>query len=163
MNTFKKQVLTLFGLILLSAAVASADVPRPLRQAQDRPNIVVILCDDLGYADVGFNGSKDIRTPELDRLAESGTIFSSGYVAHPFCGPSRMGLMEGRYPHEFGAPFNLPNPGLGIEDYNREGIDVVEVLMSTVLQQAGYFTGAIGKWHMGINPQFHPNIRGYDS
>ena len=127
-----------------------------------RPNIIVILCDDLGYADVGFNGSKDIKTPHLDSLAESGTIFSSGYVAHPFCGPSRMGLMAGRYPHEFGAPFNLPNSGLGIEAYNREGIAVEEVLMSTALQDAGYFTGAIGKWHMGWESQFHPNNRGFD-
>ncbi|MGY8692870.1 MAG: sulfatase-like hydrolase/transferase, partial [Verrucomicrobiia bacterium] len=67
-----------------------------------RPNIIVIMCDDLGYSDVGFNGATDIRTPELDRLAKAGTIFSSAYVAHPFCGPSRMGFMAGRYPHEFG-------------------------------------------------------------
>ena len=82
-----------------------------------RPNIIVILCDDLGYADVGFNGATDIRTPELDRLAGNGVICSSAYVAHPFCGPSRMGLMSGRYPHMFGAPYNLPNSGKGIEEY----------------------------------------------
>lgn len=78
-------------------------------QEPPRPNIVLILCDDLGYADVGFNGSTDIITPQLDRLAQGGTVFTSAYVTHPFCGPSRMGLMTGRYPHEFGAPFNLPN------------------------------------------------------
>ncbi|MGK0238386.1 MAG: arylsulfatase B [Candidatus Pelagisphaera sp.] len=127
-----------------------------------RPNIIVIMCDDLGYSDVGFNGATDIRTPELDRLAKAGTIFSSAYVAHPFCGPSRMGFMAGRYPHEFGAPFNLPNPGLGIEAFNRKGIPTSEVLISATLQKAGYFTGAIGKWHMGIDPQFHPNVRGFD-
>lgn len=154
MDLYKKQALIILGLFALTHCFTSAEAPRP--------NIIVILCDDLGYADVGFNGSKDIKTPELDRLAEAGTIFSSAYVAHPFCGPSRMGLMAGRYPHEFGAPFNLPNAGLGIEEYNREGIDVNEVLMSTVLQQAGYFTGAIGKWHMGIDPPFHPNVRGFD-
>ena len=130
--------------------------------ASEKPNIIIILCDDLGYADVGFNGAKDIKTPELDRLAEKGTVFSSAYVTHPFCGPSRMGLMSGRYPHTFGAPFNLPNSGHGIEEYNKEGIDVNETLVSTVLRNAGYYTGAVGKWHMGIKPQFHPNTRGFD-
>lgn len=130
--------------------------------ALDRPNIVVIMCDDLGYSDVGFNGSKDIRTPELDRLAHGGTLFSSGYVAHPFCGPSRMGFMAGRYPHEFGAPFNLPQSGLGIEEYNRKGIPTSEVLISEVLQDAGYYTGAVGKWHLGMEADFHPNNRGFD-
>lgn len=131
-------------------------------KANDRPNIILILCDDLGYADVGFNGSTDIITPELDELAANGTMFSSAYVCHPFCGPSRMGLMTGRYPHTFGAPFNLPNSGLGIEDFNQRGIPVEENLVSTVLQNAGYFTGAIGKWHLGIQPEHHPNRRGFD-
>ncbi len=87
----------------------------------ERPNIILILCDDLGYADVGFNGAKDIKTPELDKLAEKGTVFSSAYVAHPFCGPSRMGLMSGRYPHVFGARFNLPNVNKGLEAYDDKG------------------------------------------
>ncbi|WP_442505137.1 sulfatase-like hydrolase/transferase [Novipirellula sp. SH528] len=139
---------------LSSTSVDAGDPPRP--------NIVVILCDDLGYADVGFNGAKDIQTPALDRLAHDGTIFTSAYVTHPFCGPSRMGLMAGRYPHEFGAPFNLPNAGLGIEEYNRQGISVDETLISTVLQGAGYYTGVMGKWHLGIDSQFHPNNRGFD-
>ena len=127
-----------------------------------RPNIVVILCDDLGYSDVGFNGATDIRTPSLDALAQAGIICSSGYVPHPFCGPSRMGLFTGRYPHTFGAPFNLPNSGLGIDEYNRQGVPVDETLISTVLHDAGYFTGALGKWHMGIDEPFHPNQRGFD-
>lgn len=130
-------------------------------RADDRPNILLILCDDLGYADAGFNGSADIITPNLDELAVGGTVFSSAYVCHPFCGPSRMGLMTGRYPHTFGAPFNLPNSGLGIQDFNQQGIPVEETLISTVLQNAGYFTGAIGKWHLGIQPQHHPNRRGF--
>lgn len=130
--------------------------------AQPKPNIVLVLCDDLGYADVGFNGSTDITTPNLDDLAKNGTVFTSAYVVHPFCGPSRMGLFAGRYPHHFGAPFNLPNTGMGIEEYNRDGIPVDETLISTVLQDAGYHTGAVGKWHMGEAPPFHPNKRGFD-
>ncbi|QGJ68845.1 Hypothetical protein PBC10988_5090 [Planctomycetales bacterium 10988] len=143
-------VFPLFGLILLSEA------------RSEPPNIIIVMTDDLGYADVGFNGSQDITTPELDRLAAAGTVFRSAYVAHPFCGPSRMGLMAGRYPHAFGAPFNLPNTGLGIEKYNREGIPVEETMLSSMLQEAGYFTGAIGKWHLGIDSQFNPNQRGFD-
>ncbi len=130
--------------------------------APPRPNIVLILCDDLGYADVGFNGAQDIQTPTLDRLAQSGTIFTSAYVCHPFCGPSRMGLMTGRYPHCFGAPYNLPPSKLGMEEYANEGIPTSETLISTVLKRAGYYTGAIGKWHMGFAPPFHPNVRGFD-
>ncbi|MEX0331089.1 MAG: sulfatase-like hydrolase/transferase [Puniceicoccaceae bacterium] len=128
----------------------------------ERPNIILILCDDLGYADVSFNGSPDIRTPELDKLAEQGTVLTSAYNIHPFCGPSRMGLMTGRYPHEFGAPFNLPNLSHGIEEYNRLGVPVNEPLFSTVLQDAGYYTGIVGKWHMGITAPYHPNNRGFD-
>jgi len=149
-------VLLLLNLTALATTAATA-------VAEDaRPNIVLILCDDLGYSDVGFNGATDIRTPELDQLAHNGVVFPAAYVAHPFCGPSRMSLMAGRYSHKFGGPFNLPNPGLGIEEYNAKGIPESETLISTTLQRAGYSTGAVGKWHMGINPEFHPNVRGFD-
>ena len=152
----KKSPIALSALCALVAlpAIAAANAPRP--------NIIVIMCDDLGYSDVGFNGATDIRTPSLDRLARNGTICSSAYVTHPFCGPSRMGLMAGRYPHTFGAPFNLPNSDHGIKEYNKEGVPTGETLISTVLQNAGYYTGAIGKWHMGIEQPFHPNSRGFN-
>lgn len=125
-----------------------------------RPNIVLILADDLGYADVGFNGGTDVLTPELDQLAKQGTIFSSAYVVHPFCGPSRMGLMSGRYPYEFGAPYNLPPYSSGL--YREQGIPADETLISTVLQGAGYHTGIMGKWHLGEQSEHHPNNRGFD-
>ncbi len=130
--------------------------------AADRPNIVLILCDDLGYGDVGFHGAQDIQTPQLDALAEGGIICTSGYVAHPFCGPSRMGLMTGRYPHAFGAPFNLPGAHHGMTAVDHEGIPEGETTLSESLQQAGYHTGAIGKWHLGASPAHHPNQRGFD-
>ena len=68
----------------------------------DQPNIIVIMADDMGYADAGFTGSKDIKTPNLDKLAKSGVVFSQGYSNHPFCGPSRAALLSGRYQHRFG-------------------------------------------------------------
>lgn len=127
-----------------------------------RPNILVIMCDDLGYSDVGFNGAQDIRTPNLDKLANAGAVCTSAYVAHPFCGPSRMGLLSGRYPHTYGGPYNLPNTSMALEEYDQLGIPKSEILISTVLKDAGYYTGAIGKWHLGIAADYHPNVRGFD-
>jgi arylsulfatase B len=154
---FRRFVCSVFALICASAAVRGVSAANAAR-----PNIIVIMCDDLGYADVGFNGAKDIVTPALDKLAKDGTICTSAYVVHPFCGPSRMGMMAGRYPHTFGAPYNLPNSGMGIEEFNKEGIPTSETMISTVLREAGYFTGAIGKWHLGIAAEYHPNARGFD-
>ncbi|MEM7143636.1 MAG: sulfatase-like hydrolase/transferase [Verrucomicrobiota bacterium] len=147
----------LIVLLLLSASAS----PREIFAAAPKPNIIVIITDDHGYADVGFNGAKDITTPNLDRLAKNGTICSSAYVVHPFCGPSRMGLMAGRYPHSFGAPYNLPPSGIDYKEFAGEGIPTDETLISTTLQNAGYHTGAVGKWHLGFTPPYHPNNRGF--
>gem|GEM_PF-2758148 len=151
-------MIRLFPLFLLCLVCCSSTV----LAAAERPNILVILCDDLGYADVGFNGAKDLKTPALDQLAAAGTVFRSAYVAHPFCGPSRMALLSGRYPHAFGGQFNHPPFHLGLTEYDDKGIPENETLISTVLQQAGYQTGAVGKWHLGTGPAFHPNRRGFD-
>lgn len=127
-------------------------------ETPSKPNILLILCDDLGYSDVGFNGSKDIPTPNLDNLAANGTTFTSAYVTHPFCGPSRTSLMTGRYPHKIGAQFNIqPNSeGTG------NGIEKSETFISKVLDDAGYFTGIMGKWHLGSDEGYRPNERGFD-
>lgn len=143
------------ALAVVTTTYAYADI-------ESRPNILVIMCDDLGYSDVGFSGAPDIKTPELDSLAKAGTICTSAYVTHPFCGPSRMGLLAGRYPHTFGGQYNLPPAHAGIEEYNKLGIPVGETMISTVLQNAGYRTGVIGKWHLGEAPEYHPNKRGFD-
>ena len=133
----------------------------------ERPNILLIFCDDLGYADVGFNAKQfgvetDVVTPNLDAMAKQGTIFTQAYVAHPFCGPSRMALMTGRVPHCFGGQKNLPNVALNLEDYNSKGVPESETFISAVLQGSGYRTACIGKWHMGDAKPFHPNTRGFD-
>jgi len=125
--------------------------------AAERPNIVIILADDLGYADVGFQGCKDIPTPHLDALAKRGVRCSSGYVSHPFCSPTRAGLMTGRYQQRFG---HENNPAWLPED-TKVGLPLSETFLVKQLQQDGYVTGAIGKWHLGAAPCFHPNERGF--
>lgn len=132
-----------------------------------RPNILLIFLDDLGYADVGFNAElfgveTDVITPNIDALAKKGTIFKEAYVAHPFCGPSRMALLSGRMPHTYGGQKNLPDVARNLENYNEMGLPVEETMMSTVLQDSGYATACIGKWHVGSTKPFHPNTRGFD-
>jgi len=133
----------------------------------EKPNILLIFLDDLGYADVGFNAElfgveTDVVTPNIDALAKGGTVFKQAYVAHPFCGPSRMALLSGRMPHCYGGQKNLPDVAKNLEDYNEKGLPVSEAFMSTVLRDAGYSTGCIGKWHVGSSKPFHPNPRGFD-
>lgn len=106
-RSFISQAMTTFSAVLLAACIVNSTV-NAAEKVATRPNIVLILCDDLGYADVGFNArhfgvETDVVTPNLDALAERGTIFSQAYVAHPFCGPSRMALLSGRMPHCFGG------------------------------------------------------------
>ncbi|AWB68880.1 sulfatase [Saccharobesus litoralis] len=123
-----------------------------------KPNIVLIMADDMGYADAGFTGATDIKTPNLDSLAANGVVFEQGYVTHPFCGPSRAGLMAGRYQARFGFE---SNPALD-RGNTVMGIDVNEKLFPQRLKDAGYTTGLIGKWHLGSSHVFHPNNRGFD-
>jgi len=132
----------------------------PLLMAEtggSRPNILVILADDLGYADVGFQGCRDIPTPHLDRLAKHSVRCTSGYVSHPFCSPTRAGLLAGRYQQRFG---HENNPQWNPAD-TAAGLPLSQTLLPAVLQSAGYATGCVGKWHLGAHPQFHPNRRGF--
>jgi arylsulfatase A-like enzyme len=123
-----------------------------------KPNIIIILTDDQGYSDVGFNGSKDILTPHLDEIAKKGVIFSNGYVTHPYCSPSRAGLMTGRYQQRFGHEYNVP---FTPQD-STMGTPKNKIFLSNVLKDAGYKTCAIGKWHLGDHPNFLPPQRGFD-
>ncbi|MGJ8641190.1 MAG: sulfatase family protein [Opitutaceae bacterium] len=139
--------------ILFSALLCIA-----LTAQAEKPNILVILADDLGYADLGFTGSKDINTPQLDRLAAEGVIFENGYVTHAYCGPSRAGLITGRYQARFGMEINATYSPFD----EHMGLPVTEKTFGKRLQSAGYRTGIIGKWHVGAAPPFHPNNRGFD-
>lgn len=122
------------------------------------PNLVVILADDLGYADVGFNGCRDIPTPHIDSIASQGVRFSSAYVTYAVCGPSRAGLMSGRYPQRFGYE---RNPQYRPTDPNM-GLPLEEETLATVLGKAGYTSGIVGKWHLGAHPDLHPLNRGFN-
>ncbi len=130
--------------------------------AQDqKPNFIIILADDLGFADLSLNGSKQIPTPHIDRLAENGVNFTNGYVSGPVCSPSRAGLLTGRNQVTFGHDNNLSSvqPGFD-EEYN--GLPLSETTIASRLKKLGYATGLIGKWHLGELPKFHPLQRGFD-
>lgn len=127
---------------------------------QNKPNVILIVSDDQGWSDVGFNGCTDIPTPNLDKLASSGVIFTSGYAPHSYCSPSRAGILTGRYQQRFGHECN---PGyLEYEDEVADGLPLSETLMSNIFQDAGYKTAAIGKWHLGDAKQYWPIKRGFD-
>jgi arylsulfatase A-like enzyme len=122
------------------------------------PNLIVIVADDLGYADVGFNGHSDIPTPNIDRIAKAGVVFSDAYVTFTVCGPSRAGLITGRYPQRFGFE---RNPAWKPADPS-VGLPLVEKTIAEVLRPAGYKSGVIGKWHLGAHESLHPLSRGFD-
>jgi arylsulfatase A-like enzyme len=126
--------------------------------AEPRPNILVIVSDDQGYADAGFNGGTDAPTPHLDALAKSGVRCTSGYVTYPVCSPSRAGMMTGRYQARFG---HENNPVYDPLDAN-EGLPLTEKLLPEFLKAAGYRTGWIGKWHLGSSPAHVPWARGFE-
>lgn len=123
-----------------------------------KPNMIVIMCDDLGYADVGFNGCKDIPTPNIDRIAENGVRCTSGYTSYSVCGPSRAGFMTGRYGQRFGFE---RNPQYRTDDPNM-GLPKEEKTFGEALGPVGYATGVVGKWHLGAHPSNHPLNRGFD-
>ncbi|HLP36029.1 sulfatase-like hydrolase/transferase [Lacibacter sp.] len=125
---------------------------------QDRPNIIIILTDDQGYADVGFNGCKDIPTPNIDRIAKSGVVFANGYVSYAVCAPSRAGLITGRYQDRFGYS---RNPLYRPFDASI-GLPLTEQTLPEFLKQNGYNTMGIGKWHLGVHEKFRPWNRGFN-
>jgi len=137
-----------------------AKIKRASGEGKRPPNIVLILADDLGYADTGIHGSKTIPTPHIDVLAAGGVRFSDAYVTAASCSPSRAGLMSGRYQQRFGFEFNTS--GGAITHRTSRGLDPAAVTLADVFQQAGYVTGMFGKWHLGTRDYFHPQQRGFD-
>lgn len=146
---------TLFQVFICLMASSCINDSKHILPAQ--PNILVIMVDDLGYADVGFNGCKDILTPNIDRLAKEGAICSSGYVSGPMCGPSRAGFISGQTQSKFGW---YGNPGTPLDP--KQGLPKSIKTVAHYMQEQGYVTGGVGKWHMGTAPNQHPNKLGYD-
>lgn len=135
----------------------SSALPQPLRPPKP-PNLIVIMTDDQGYADVGFNGGTEIPTPNLDRIAAGGVVFTDAYVTYTVCSPSRAGFITGRYPQRFGYERNVAwRP-----DDPAAGLAVEEVTLAAALRPVGYKSAVIGKWHLGAHENFHPLNRGFD-
>lgn len=139
---------------LLSLLLAA---PAAYAQTQS-PNIVIIVADDIGYADLGFQGGTDIPTPHIDRLARAGVRFTNAYVSGPYCSPTRAGLLTGLYPQRFGHEFNPALMAAGTPP----GLPLGQWTMADRLREHGYRTALFGKWHLGMRPEFHPMERGFD-
>ena len=142
----KKTIITLILVVLCGVT--------NLRAKPEQPNIVLLLADDLGWADLGFQGSSDILSPNIDQLAKHGIRFTDGHVSASVCSPSRAGLMTGRYQQRFGHEANSPPPS--------EGMDIKQITIADRLKELGYRTGLIGKWHLGNQDVYSPTRRGFD-
>ncbi|WP_133793138.1 sulfatase family protein [Prosthecobacter fusiformis] len=125
--------------------------------SEEKPNVIYINCDDLGYGDLACYGAKDIRTPHLDKMAHEGTRFTDFSVTSALCTPSRASLMTGRYPGRSGLAVGVLRPDAD------KGLPSNEVTLAEVARQAGYATGCIGKWHLGFKPSLRPMDQGFDS
>jgi len=141
----------------LGLTAAAAALPRAARAAEKRrlPNIVIIMADDAGYADMGAFGATEFATPNLDRMAAEGVKFTDFYVAQPVCGASRAALLTGCYPNRIGL-LGAPGPR------SRRGIHDDEMTLGELVKQKGYATAIFGKWHLGDHPQFLPPRHGFD-
>lgn len=139
------------GLAAAPAASVTAD-----KAAPPRPNVIVILADDLGYGDTGVYGSKIVKTPHIDALAAAGVRFTQAYVTHPVCAPSRAGLLTGRYQTRFGYEFNP------VGRDRTGGVSLDEAFIGQVMKSAGYRTAMVGKWHLGEPEGYYPLDRGFD-
>lgn len=145
---FKK---VLFGLVLLAPALTSL-----AQKKAAHPNVIVIYSDDQGYADLNCYGSKDLYTPNLDKLASEGVRFTNFYAASPICSPSRSSLLTGRYPQRTGLAGNAGG------DYGNGGMHGDEYTMAELFKSEGYKTAHIGKWHMGFTADNNPKVQGFD-
>jgi arylsulfatase A-like enzyme len=146
----------------LAGAVGAVTVPSWLAgcggvpAVGGRPNIVLIMCDDLGYGDVGFTGATAYATPHIDRIARDGLVLPQAYSSAPVCSPTRVALMTGRYPQR--EPCGLHEPLTS----HPIGLPTDPPTLPRLLKDAGYHTALVGKWHLGMLRQYHPLQHGFD-
>ena len=148
----------LFALFALGGFSADAAQEARNDDAPSRPpNVILILSDDAGYADFSMHGAEHFPTPNIDRIGQEGIRFQEGYVTASVCSPSRAGLITGRYQQRFGHHHNIP-----AKHSEANGLPVEEATFADLLRARGYRTIALGKWHLGYAPHFHPRSRGFD-
>lgn len=132
----------------------------PVFAQSTRPNIIYIMADDLGYADLSCYGRTDYQTPHLDKLASQGMKFMQAYAGAPLCTPTRTSFMTGRYPAR--TAIGLMEPLRGAHKDSMVGLTPNYTSVASLLQKNGYKTYLVGKWHLGYGPKYSPNINGYD-
>ncbi|MEK9913459.1 MAG: arylsulfatase, partial [Flavobacteriaceae bacterium] len=154
--TIKGHLMSTFEKPFFAACLVWACLLTPLGFTAEQPNIIVIVADDLGWADVGFHGNEQIATPALDRLAAEGVQLDRFYTT-PICSPTRAALMTGRDPMRLGVAYSTIMP------WQNNGVHPDETFLPELLQTAGYQTAMVGKWHLGhAQASYHPNSRGFD-
>lgn len=142
---------------LLAVAACTSTVRAQSAPVASRPNVILIITDDVGYGDIGSYGARDIRTPNIDRLAREGTRFTDFY-AQPQCTPTRAALITGRYQQRVRMERALGTVGPSLE----QGLPATGRSLPQLVKNGGYATGLIGKWHLGFKPEFSPNAHGFD-
>ena len=141
--------------VFLAALLGSCNQPEP-EIPVDPPNVIVMMADDLGWGDIGANGSKVIQTPHIDALAAGGVRLTDGYVSAAVCSPTRAGFYTGRYQQRHGFEFNIAGRDTHM------GLSTEESTIADLMREQGYATGLIGKWHLGKTKEHHPLSRGFD-
>ena len=158
----REHTCVLFAAALVAAALTAACSQNNGSETETAasaspPNIVVILADDLGYADVSTYGNR-VQTPNIDRIGREGAVFTQGYVTTPVCSPSRAGLLTGRYQQRFGFEYNARQA----PEVPDVGLIAGELTIADHLRAAGYPTGMVGKWHLGFKDEHYPTNRGFN-
>jgi arylsulfatase A-like enzyme len=143
--------------ILACATPAAAQAPAAVQATASRPNVILIITDDVGYGDIGSYGAPDIKTPNIDSLAKNGTRLTDFYAA-PNCSPTRAMLISGRYQQRYRIENPLPAARVAME----QGLPATGRTLPQLLKNNGYRTGLVGKWHLGYKPEFSPNAHGFD-
>jgi arylsulfatase A-like enzyme len=161
-RAFSRQLLHRIATLAVTAnAVFIAQtlyVPLLKAQSSERPNIVMILADDLGYGDLSSYGATDLQSPNIDQLVSAGMRFDNFYANCPVCSPTRASLLTGRYPELVGVPGVIRTHAENSWGY----LDPTAIMLPTLLKDAGYHTAIIGKWHLGLDSPNRPNERGFD-